>query len=364
MKKRDIVRIIFVLFVVTVIFAAYGYTSYYDYAFDDAIYKTLQLFTIGAESVPEKSFAVNIARFLAPIVIVCGGVQLAYYISQNGWKQLCLWTFKKHTIICGYGTTGKTLSNRINGKKFIVIDPLIDDPKISFTRIFLNSDATNKNVLLKEAKIDKASEIIITTGSDYVNMMIYDIAKGFDNIGSLTVRLEQLDIPDKKIIEKNDRIKFFNLSEIVVKKLKQYNNQIIVIAGIGNIGKRIINRYKETNIILAIEQSISTINMVKDVYNTPNIKYERVNVNEMIEDDFISILEKHHLQEYKKIVLFICLGGDWLCFRTAWKWMSWTKMALDINLVGTNINKNLLKDNANNSISIYNLIDINNVVLS
>mgnify|MGYP002672699257 FL=1 len=362
MKNVNLVRLVFIVLSATVVFAVYGYVSYYGYAFDDAIYKTLQLFTIGAESVPEQSLAINIARFLAPIVVVCGGIQFVYFISQNGWKQLCLWGFKKHIIICGYGTTGKLFFEKSKGKQFIVIDPLIENPKVSFSKIFLNKDASDRNVLVKDAKINKASEIIIATGSDYINMLIYDIAQEYDNIGALRVRLEQLDNSDSQNEMENNRTRFFNLSEIVVRKFKQYDNQLIVVTGIGNVGKRVVDRYKNTNKILVIEQSMATIHMAQDIYNSPNIKYERADVRGLIESDLIRILEKYNLQQFCRITLFICLGGDWLGFSTAWKWLSWTKIALDINLIGTDINKNLLRDKGKNRINIYNINDVGEVI--
>lgn len=355
MKNINIVRSILILLFIIVILAVYGYISYYGYAFDDAIYKTLQLFTIGSGTVPEKSFAVNLARFLAPIIVVCSGVQFIYFISQNGWKQLCLWTFKRHTIICGYGTTGTAFSEKLNGKQIIVIDPLIKNPKVSISEIFLNKDASDRNVLLKEAKIDKASEIIIATGSDYVNMLIYDIAKNFANISSIRVRLEQLDNPNIPSYIENNRVNFFNLSETVVSKFTKYDNQLVIVLGIGNVGKRIVNRYKNTNKILVIEQSMTVIHMAQDIYNSSNIKYERADVKGLVENDMINILEKYGLRGYYKAILFICLGGDWLGFSTAWRWLSWTKIVLKINLVGIKINKELLTDRGENHIYVENI---------
>lgn len=362
MKNVNLVRLVFILLSATVVFAVYGYISYYGYAFDDAIYKTLQLFTIGAESVPEQSFAINVARFLAPIVVVCGGIQFIYFVSQNGWRQLCLWGFKKHIIICGYGNTGKIFSEKSKGQQFIVIDPLIENPKVSFSKIYLNKDASDRNVLVKDAKINKASEIIIATGSDYINMLIYDIAQEYDNIGALRVRLEQLNNADFQNEKENNRTKFFNLSEIVVSKFKQYDNGLIIVTGIGNVGKRIVDRYKNTNKILVIEQSMATIHMAQDIYKSSNIKYERADVRGLIESDLIRMLKKYNLQQFGRITLFICLGGDWLGFSTAWKWLSWTEIALDINLIGTDINKNLLRDKGKNSINIYNINDVGEVI--
>lgn len=43
MKNVNFVRLVFIVLSATVVFAVYGYVSYYGYAFDDAIYKTLQL---------------------------------------------------------------------------------------------------------------------------------------------------------------------------------------------------------------------------------------------------------------------------------------------------------------------------------
>lgn len=355
MRNINSVRSILILLSVIVVLAVYGYISCYGYTFDDAIYKTLQLFTIGSGTVPEKSFAVNLARFLAPIIVVFGGVQLVYSISQNGWKQFCLWTFKKHAIICGYGITGTAFYEKLKGKQIIVIDPMIKKSKVSISEIFLNKDASDRSVLLNEAKIDKASEIIIATGSDYINILIYDIAKDFHNISSIKVRLEQLVSPDIPNYSDKNRINFFNLSETVVSRFMEYENQLIIVLGIGSVGKRIVNRYKNTNKILVIEQSVTAIHMAQDFYNSSNIRYERGDVKGLVENDMINILEKYSLRGYHKAILFICLGGDWLGFSTAWKWLSWTKIVLDINVVGININKELLSDRGENHIYVENI---------
>ncbi|MEG2095188.1 MAG: NAD-binding protein [Alistipes sp.] len=360
MKNANIVKFIVILLLATIVFAIYGYISYYGYAIDDAIYKTLQLFTIGAENVPEKSLVINIARFLAPIVIIGGGLQLIYFVSQDGWKYLCLCIFKKHTIICGYGDTGKMIMSQLEqmGRKhIIVIDPLIEEPKVSFSKIFLNKNAANENVLQKEARIDKASEIIIVTGSDYINTLIYNISEKH-NVHRSIVRIEQLNHPDNLNLTRDSNTLFFNLSEIIVEQFTQYDKQLIVVLGIGNIGKRVVERYKNNNDILVIEQSGVAIHMTKDIFNSSNIKYERADVKGLVESDIIRTLEKYDYYNYQRINLFVCLGGDWLGFRTAWDWLSWTKVKLNINLVGIDINKELLKDKGQNSISVYNVNEI------
>lgn len=360
MKNANFIKLLVILLLATVIFALYGYITYYGYAFDDALYKAMQLFTIGAESVPEKSFTVNIARFLAPIVILGGGMQLIYFISQNGWKSQCLWMYKKHTIVCGYGNTGRTIASQLEqmGRKhIIIIDPLIGESKISSSKILINKDASDEYVLLKEAKINKASEIIITTGTDYINALIYNIAQKY-SLHSSIIRIEQLDNPDNLNLTKDSNTIFFNSSEIVVGEFPQYDNQLIVVLGIGNVGKRIVERYKNNNEILVIEQSGIAIHMAKDILNSSNIKYERADVKGLVESDIIRILQKYNYNDYKMINIFICLGGDWLGFKTAWDWLSWTQIVLNLNLVGIGINKGLLRNAGQNSITVYNMNEI------
>ena len=75
----------------------------------------------------------------------------------------------------------------------------------------------------------------------------------------------------------------------------------------------------------------------------------------LVENDMINILEKYGLRGYYKAILFICLGGDWLGFSTAWRWLSWTKIVLKINLVGIKINKELLTDRGENHIYVENI---------
>ena len=182
----------------------YGYLCVHDdegYSFFDALYKTMQLFTLGSSS-PETCLSINIARFLAPIVVICGGIQLIYSLSHEGWKWLCMRFFNNHVVVCGYGFTGKHIVKRIiaQKKKVIVIDPAINNPIISLNEIHIKKDASLLSTLL-EARIKNASEIIISTGSDYINILVCMqlIKLKLGNNIKKSVRIEQLD--NKNIIK-------------------------------------------------------------------------------------------------------------------------------------------------------------------
>lgn len=61
------------------------------------------------------------------------------------------------------------------------------------------------------------------------------------------------------------------------------------------------------------------------------------------------------------VEVFICLGGDWMGFSIAWRWMKWTKVKMRLNLIGSDIKKELFENlNAEkgiNEITIYNIVD-------
>lgn len=368
-RKKLIVWII-IFAVITVICAMYGYLCVHDdegYSFFDALYKTMQLFTLGSSS-PETCLSINIARFLAPIVVICGGIQLIYSLSHEGWKWLCMRFFNNHVVVCGYGFTGKHIVKRIiaQKKKVIVIDPAINNPIISLNEIHIKKDASLLSTLL-EARIKNASEIIISTGSDYINILVCMqlIKLKLGNNIKKSVRIEQLD--NKNIIKflsnEENGFKVFNFSELVMHSLPFINNGNIIILGLGSIGKRLIEKYRESNRIIAIEQSNITLKRIKDIYpEGPRLHYNCSDIKGLVHRDLTKYLSECGFDlKTEFFEVFICLGADWLLFSTACKWIDWSDINMKITLMGMNIEKELIDKietkKEDNNIVVYNIVD-------
>ena len=360
---------IIILAVITIIAAIYGFMGEcYGYSFWDSIYKTLQLFTLGNSSIPEESMIINVARFLAPCLTIFGGVQLIYSFSQDGLKRICLTTYKKHVVVCGYGFTGKKIVNKLleNKQRVIVIDPCVDESKFSLTESYIKGDATDLDTLL-QARVNKASKIIIATGEDYINTLIYNKVQKIASSRQLKkyLRIEKLE--DKENLG-NGADSITNFSELITKDLKVRDNSNVVVLGLGSIGGRIVAQYCQNHNIMVFEQSETMIKVTEERISAPNVCFIKADVKGLLLKDLMDCLNRYDFDTASRpLDVFVCLGGDWLGFTIAWNWSSWKlmngekKISMKINLIGNNIDRELFSNVKNlgysNEVVIYNIVD-------
>lgn len=365
--RTKITRHLIVLALVTIACAVWGYCFFYGDPLLDALYKALQLFNLGGSTLESETHVIiNVARFIAPCIAILGGVQLIYSFSRNGWRQLCLSRYSDHIIVCGYGFTGKRIVDSItsHNKKVIVIDPNIEEPIVSFSELHISKDAT-KIETLTEARIRQASEIIIATGDDYINATIYRQALKLKSDRGLkkTIRIEKLEDWELLKSSMDEEFEGFNFSRLISDSFRQLENRNIIILGLGSIGKRLVDKYHHDNRTLVFEQSPNAVNIAKDKYHEgSNLHYETTDVNGLTQEDLETIISKYGFkQNADPVEVFICLGGDWMGFSIAWRWMKWTKVKMRLNLIGLDIKKELFENlNAEkgiNEITIYNIVD-------
>lgn len=255
----------------------------------------------------------------------------------------------------------------------VVIDPELKEYN-SLNKVLISEDATDIKTLI-EAQVKRASQIIIATGDDYINLLIY---KHVSNLNlpnlEIKVRIEKIENQDslKDLIDSKSKSTYaaFNFSELAVDSLKPIDTSNIIILGSGSIGNRLVKKYCGTKKILVLEQSDTVIEISKDKLDDKKteVDFKKVDVKHLIEADLINILldfkfiEKSKLADESKLIeVYICLGGDWLGFYIARKWAKWTKVKMNINLIGSSIAKDLFNTLSNtneyNKIDVYNIVD-------
>ena len=120
--------------------------------------------------------SVVIATFLAPVV---AAMSVLVLLGRMLRLAIFLMFAKEHIIICGLGDVGRALAQDIlknhRDKKFLAID--LDDKNKNINHInqkggqVLIGDAALKSTL-KESRIERASSVILVSGSDVVNLEI------------------------------------------------------------------------------------------------------------------------------------------------------------------------------------------------
>jgi len=125
------------------------------------------------------------------IVIILVGVSLAAYVFGNFLQLLAQGAIERtlgvrrmhreidqlygHTIVCGYGRVGKTLSEELASRKvpFVVIehqsDVVADSADSGY--LFLTGDATDEDALL-EAGVKRAASLVVALRSDADNVFL------------------------------------------------------------------------------------------------------------------------------------------------------------------------------------------------
>lgn len=111
---------------------------------------------------------------------------------------------KEYTIIIGCGRLGSNIANELSNEGQDVM--MIDENTNSFKRLSSNfggltivGDGTDFDVL-KEAKIEKATNVVVVTNDDNTNIMITQIARDIFNVEKVIARL--YDVERKTVYQK------------------------------------------------------------------------------------------------------------------------------------------------------------------
>ena len=115
---------------------------------------------------------------------------------------------KNKTIICGCSSLGATITNKFSteGKNLMVIDKEpknFDRLSERFSGYTIVGDVSDLEVL-EEAGIASASEIVITTDDDNLNLFVAHIAKKLYDVPNIYVRLSE---PDNEVLLKGMDVK-------------------------------------------------------------------------------------------------------------------------------------------------------------
>jgi hypothetical protein len=186
-ELRPVVVVALALTVVvlgTIGFHSYQNEQHPGHPFDllDSLYRSVQLFGFGATLDPPIPTTLQIARFLGPIVagyaVIRGLVALSREQIQLLWFRLVL---RNHVVVAGLGTAGFRIAKALNAYGFnvVAIERSPDNPAIQGSRErgigVLKGDSTDRSIL-RRARVDRASRLVVTCGEDAVNIDVASAA--------------------------------------------------------------------------------------------------------------------------------------------------------------------------------------------
>ncbi|MCA9952248.1 MAG: potassium channel protein [Anaerolineales bacterium] len=185
--NRRLITILFFVFALLVL-GTVGYMLIEGWDFDDALYMTtITLTTVGYSEVHPLSVA---GQFFTIFLIILGVSVIAYslsilgeYIFSNSLggelkKRQTKRMIKKmqnHIIICGYGRVGRSAAPTLheNSRDVVIIDSDLELVARAREDGFatIHGDAASDDVL-REAGLEKAWGVVVSTGEDSLNLFI------------------------------------------------------------------------------------------------------------------------------------------------------------------------------------------------
>ncbi|MFW9928514.1 MAG: potassium channel family protein [Candidatus Thorarchaeota archaeon] len=175
------------LWTITLITGYIGYQRYFisqgvpndDLTPDNILYQVLQLFVLQTNFSPTTplDWTLQIARFLAPVLVALAGVQAFLYVFSDQIDNFRLRFTKNHTIICGLGNRGLAIANSFIelGEKITVIDNDLDNVNVKYLRRkgarVIQGDGTSIDIL-KRLRAHYCRYIFTTMRDDGENVEV------------------------------------------------------------------------------------------------------------------------------------------------------------------------------------------------
>ncbi len=143
----------------------------------DALYLTLQLFTSTSGDVTPMNWALQIARFIAPVVPAGTILWVALFALREHYHRFKLRWMKNHVVICGLGRNGPQLVREFLLDKHEVVAIEVNPQNEHIRGCFdmkaniVIGDASTEEVL-RRAHVTHAKHLIAVAGDDGVNAKI------------------------------------------------------------------------------------------------------------------------------------------------------------------------------------------------
>ena len=142
-----------------------------------AVYESLRLFFLDANTVPHAPLSLDIARFLAPVVAGFVGVSGLESLFRDRVQQMRIPLMRGHVVICGLGYVGSVFLRHLReaGERVIVIESDAANPSIEMCRSsgvpVIVGDAQLPRTL-QAAGVHRAARLLALCPDDPVNTEI------------------------------------------------------------------------------------------------------------------------------------------------------------------------------------------------
>jgi voltage-gated potassium channel Kch len=149
----------------------------------DAVYLTLRLFILEFDEEKSPSWAVEVARFLAPATTAAAGVKALLSLFGAQLEKARVSRRAGHVVVCGLGRRGLCLVEGLvdKGERVVAIERVADAPSVSAARLrgalVVVGDARAPAVL-RQARVERARALVALGSDDDTNLEIATAVDG------------------------------------------------------------------------------------------------------------------------------------------------------------------------------------------
>lgn len=167
------------LFISSIILGMAGFYSLPDYTVQDSLYSTFRLFILNFDAPsPPYPLSLEIARWLAMATAFSSIIQAASIVFSRQANMVRLLRYRNHFIICGLNLYTKQLALDLlqQGCKVVVLDKSPHNTYADIIRQFKGIVLPGNPLdtyILRQARLHRATCVIVFTEQDQVNMEIY-----------------------------------------------------------------------------------------------------------------------------------------------------------------------------------------------
>lgn len=203
----------------------------------DALYGSIQLFGMQSSLEPGVPVALNVARFLAPLVVGYAAVKALLAIFREQAELASVAMLRGHVVVVGLGDKGRRLAFSLHseGHRVAVVD---QDPQNASLRgcrarriPVVRGDGADPAVL-RRARVGRAGFLFLSAGADATNLAVAGAARQIRSGGgkrALTAiahlddlalwRLLRVEAVAASEVSPAMRLEYFNLYEAAARKL-------------------------------------------------------------------------------------------------------------------------------------------------
>ena len=147
-----------------------------DQGATNTLYETLQLFYVNREPADGVPWQLDVARFLAPLVVLYALVVALLTVAHHQLRRVFTRLFARgHVLVVGAGTRGTMVARSLRGSHTVVVvepEASSGSDSVRETGVAVLIGDARDPAMLRAARAERAAHVVVLTGDDSTNLEV------------------------------------------------------------------------------------------------------------------------------------------------------------------------------------------------